>query len=87
MRLNNIRPEEACRFLVNHGWTFYNRKGSHITYAKMVNNRCCFCQVIDNNSTIYWKNVNEMMRKSLIPKEDWVEEFGDPHMKKKKLKK
>lgn len=32
MKLNNIRPEKAARYLIKKGWVFVNREGTHETY-------------------------------------------------------
>ena len=75
-RLNNIRPADAAKFLTDHGWKLYNRKGSHETYIKNIDGKEYFCQVICNSKTIYWKNVNIMIKKSMIPEKEWLEKFG-----------
>lgn len=76
VRLNNIKPKKAEKFLVSHGWESVNRQGSHVTLYKKIDGRDCFCQVIYNNKTIYWRNVKVMIKKSHISEKKWIEEFG-----------
>ena len=71
-RLNNIKPIKAIKFLEKHGWEFANRKGTHIVFIKLVDGKDKFVSVIDNNKTIYWKNVKEMIKKSDIPEKEWI---------------
>lgn len=75
MKFNNIRPSGADKFIVNRGWIFVNRSGTHATYMKIINGKETFCQIICNSKTIYWKNMKELIRKSQIPEKEWVEEF------------
>ena len=71
---NNIKPKKAIKFLLSHGWEFVNRKGTHCTFWKNINDKDNFCQVIDNNKTIYWKNAKQMIKKSGISEKEWLEE-------------
>ena len=73
-RPNNIRPARAMKFLEDNGWELYNKRGTHMTYAKKdeTTGRTMFCQVIVNNKTIYWKNAKEMIKKSRIPEDEWL---------------
>ena len=74
-RPNNIRPDQAMKFLESRDWGLFNIKGSHFTFVKKdENGRNLFCQVIANNKTIYWKNAKEMIKKSGIPEEEWLKE-------------
>ena len=75
-KLSNIKPAQAAKFLEDHGWKLYNQKGSHETYIKMIDGKAYFCQVIYNNKTIYPRNVEVMIKKSLIPESEWNERFG-----------
>ena len=74
-KLNNIKPAHAAKFLVDHGWELYNRRSSHETYIKMIDGKAYFCQVIYNEKTIYWPNVKIMIKKSMVPEEEWTKEF------------
>lgn len=74
-KLNNIKAAQAAKFLEDHGWVLYNRKGTHETYIKIIEGKDCFCQVIYNEKTIYWQNVKIMIKKSMIPEEEWIKEF------------
>jgi predicted RNA binding protein YcfA (HicA-like mRNA interferase family) len=72
-RINNLRPEKAAKFLVKNGWRFINRAGSHETYFKTEpDGTIKSCQVIYNNSTIYWKNAKEMIKRSGMSEEEWI---------------
>jgi len=72
-RLNNIKPKDAMKFLEQHDWLFVNTKGTHHTFHKNdENGKDMFCQVIANCKTIYWKNAKEMIKKSGIPEEEWI---------------
>ena len=71
-RLKNIRPEEVRRFLEKHGFVLSNVYGHHWVYYKKNGNQEFMPQVIDNNKELYEPNINEMIRKSGIPKADWA---------------
>ena len=75
-RLNNIKPKKAAKFLLKHGFEFIGRRGSHMTFCKEEDQKMRFVQVIDNNKTIYWKNVKIMINKSGISEKKWIQEFG-----------
>jgi len=75
-KLSHIKPAKAAQFIEDHGWVLCNRKGTHETYAKTIDGKVYFCQVIYNNKTIYPRNVEIMIKKSLIPEEEWIERFG-----------
>jgi len=73
VRLNNIKPKKAMKFLKKNGWEHINTKGTHYTLHKEdENGNDLFCQVITNNKTIYWKNAARMIKKSKIPIEEWI---------------
>ncbi len=72
MKLNNIRPAKAAKFLEKRGWEFVNREGTHATYLftdERGNTKSV--QVIYNSKTIYWKNMKEMVKRTGIPEEEW----------------
>ncbi|MBI2616613.1 hypothetical protein HYW55_00590 [Candidatus Gottesmanbacteria bacterium] len=73
-KVNNLRPEKAARFLINRGWEFINREGTHETYIKNENGITKSVQVIFNYKTIHWKNVKEMVKRTGIPEEEWIKE-------------
>lgn len=73
MRVNNLRPEKCAKFLIDNGWEFVNREGTHETYYKVdEDGKVHFVQVICNNKTIYWKNAAEMIKRSGIPGKEWI---------------
>lgn len=78
-KLNNIKPSEAAKFLIDNGWELYNRKSSHETYVKNVSGKDYFCQVIYNEKTIFWKNAKIMIKKSMISEKEWIKKFSKSH--------
>ena len=72
MKLNNIRPEKAAKFLEKRGWELVNREGTHETYFFTEKDGTIRdVQVIYNYKTIHWKNVKEMVKRTGIPEEEW----------------
>lgn len=73
-KISNLKPSKAEKFLIKHGWEPINRKGTHCTFWKQENGKDKFCQIIDNNKTIYPKNAKIMIEKSGIPEEEWIKD-------------
>lgn len=74
-KLKNLKPSEAVKFLIEHDFELIHRKGSHIYFYKEINGREYAPQVINNYKHIYLKNVERMIKKSGIPKEEWIKEL------------
>jgi len=73
-KVKNLKPRKCVKFLQKRGWELINRNATHLTFHKVIDGKDCFCQVIWNNKTIYWKNADLMIKKSGIPKKEWIKE-------------
>lgn len=74
-KIKNLSPSKAKKFLLDHGFKLSNIDGDHFTYYKKVGSQEFMPQIIDNNKQLYWKNVETMIRKSSVPKSEWIKEL------------
>lgn len=74
-KFKNLSPNEAKRFLIRHDFELVVVEGSHFHFFKEIQGKVYTPWVIDNNKQIYWQNVEIMINKSGIPKEEWIKEL------------
>ena len=41
-RINNLKPAKCEKLLEKYGWEFINRKGTHATFYKVINDKDSF---------------------------------------------